>query len=457
MTRAEEGNPNRETHPNPPQFSQQLLMSVDRGIMDADDEGDGDRPPPLSSLISSWKDEQNLIASSVVVPPDKSKTYSMIIEETRTGRGYSGRFRLVHPTLTSFATTAAIAVSDGTNDGTLLVGGVDVHYHDGGGDGDDDMAVAAYVILEYDVKSRDRRRSRILPSPVVVHRSHKWYRPAAPYVPSYLAYREMDPLIELINDHKSKNCAERLVPSVIFVDGNGMWHERNAGLACFVGVKTGLPTVGVGKAFYCLDGTMTKQDVRTRANDALHSWYDEITLTYAWHINDERIGMEMLPVGTTDRCLVLDAATTTATSTPPAATLVGKRGREAKLGVDVVPVERILEMLHRYACGIAIPMKRGRVTDINYKDDDENKPLAYALVGHGGNDNIRPSNCSRDPSTHGARRGSVNPIYISVGSNISLLDAVNVCSSLCVTRIPEPIREADMYCRRLVRERRSGS
>jgi deoxyinosine 3'endonuclease (endonuclease V) len=398
--------------------------------MDAD--ADDDR---LRSLISSWNEEQHHIASRVVVPPDTSTTSSVIIESD--GRD-GGRFRLMHPPPPPSSTTTT--TNDDAKNGTLLVGGVDVHYHD---EGDHNMAVAVYVILRYDIDART--------PPRVVHRSHKWYRPTVPYVPSYLAYRELDPLIELINDHHVDGSNLELVPSVIFVDGNGMWHERMAGLACFVGVKTGLPTAGVGKTFYSLDGVMTKQDVHRRVNDALYSWYDEMKMVYADR-DDERIGKETSSVAT-NRFLVLDTA-----ASNPATPFVGGKGLKAKLKQDV-SVERILEMLHQFAYGIAIPMKKGCATD-NYDNNnyycsgnDEDETLAYALVGHGGNDVIRTS--SKDSSTR-ARRGSINPIYISVGSDISLLDAVNLCSRLCVTRIPEPIREADLYCRRLVRERWLG-
>ena len=50
-------------------------------------------------------------------------------------------------------------------------------------------------------------------------------------------------------------------PRAILVDGNGILHERNAGIACFVGMKTKLPTIGVGKTFYHVDG-LTKDNIK---------------------------------------------------------------------------------------------------------------------------------------------------------------------------------------------------
>lgn len=47
----------------------------------------------------------------------------------------------------------------------------------------------------------------------------------------------------------------------MFVDGNGRLHPRGAGLACHLGVMTGLRTVGLGKTFLHVDG-LTKTGVR---------------------------------------------------------------------------------------------------------------------------------------------------------------------------------------------------
>lgn len=52
-----------------------------------------------------------------------------------------------------------------------------------------------------------------------------------------------------------------LEPDVTFVDGNGRLHPRGAGLACHLGVVTGLRTVGLGKTFLHVDG-LTKTGVR---------------------------------------------------------------------------------------------------------------------------------------------------------------------------------------------------
>ncbi|GAA5870674.1 hypothetical protein JCM3774_001722 [Rhodotorula dairenensis] len=75
-----------------------------------------------------------------------------------------------------------------------------------------------------------------------------------PYVHSYLSFRESDIYASLLDELQSREPDGRL-PQVLFVDGNGRWHPRQAGSAVAVGVKTGLPTIGVAKEFHPLRST----------------------------------------------------------------------------------------------------------------------------------------------------------------------------------------------------------
>jgi len=65
-----------------------------------------------------------------------------------------------------------------------------------------------------------------------------------PYVPQYFCFREGPPLLAMI-----RAAQERLSlrPDLILVDGHGLAHPRRFGLACWVGVKTGVPTIGCAK------------------------------------------------------------------------------------------------------------------------------------------------------------------------------------------------------------------
>lgn len=68
-----------------------------------------------------------------------------------------------------------------------------------------------------------------------------------PYIPGYLAFREFPLLLELLERVAGQG---RLAP-VLFVDGTGILHPRQAGLASHVGVLAGIPTVGVTKKLLC--------------------------------------------------------------------------------------------------------------------------------------------------------------------------------------------------------------
>ncbi|MER5420434.1 endonuclease V [Streptosporangium roseum] len=68
-------------------------------------------------------------------------------------------------------------------------------------------------------------------------------RVAFDYVPGLLAFREVPALLDAL---------ERLTvtPDLVVCDGYGLAHPRRFGLACHLGVLTGLPTIGVGKTAF---------------------------------------------------------------------------------------------------------------------------------------------------------------------------------------------------------------
>ncbi|MGN9842749.1 endonuclease V [Nonomuraea sp. H19] len=102
-----------------------------------------------------------------------------------------------------------------------LVAGLDVHYH-----GSDDLAAAVVVLAAGTLEVVEQ---------VVAHG-----KAAFPYVPGLFAFRELPALVEAL---------ERLTvtPDLLVCDGYGLAHPRGFGLACHLGVLTGLPALGVGK------------------------------------------------------------------------------------------------------------------------------------------------------------------------------------------------------------------
>ena len=62
-----------------------------------------------------------------------------------------------------------------------------------------------------------------------------------PYIPTFLAFRELPLLLKLYKTAKVK-------PDVFFIDGQGVAHPRGCGIASHFGVETGEVSVGVAKS-----------------------------------------------------------------------------------------------------------------------------------------------------------------------------------------------------------------
>ena len=62
-----------------------------------------------------------------------------------------------------------------------------------------------------------------------------------PYIPGLLSFREVPVIIEALKKINQ-------IPDAILCDGQGIAHPRRFGLACHIGVVTGIPTIGVAKS-----------------------------------------------------------------------------------------------------------------------------------------------------------------------------------------------------------------
>lgn len=65
-----------------------------------------------------------------------------------------------------------------------------------------------------------------------------------PYIPGLLSFRELPAILQAIDQLPEQ-------PDVVLCDGQGLAHPRRFGIACHLGVATGLATVGVGKSRLC--------------------------------------------------------------------------------------------------------------------------------------------------------------------------------------------------------------
>jgi deoxyinosine 3'endonuclease (endonuclease V) len=67
------------------------------------------------------------------------------------------------------------------------------------------------------------------------------------------------PLLQLIDELKQER--PELYPQVILVDGNGLLHPRQFGIASHLGVLSDIPTIGVAKTFLMIPDEL--EDVHT--------------------------------------------------------------------------------------------------------------------------------------------------------------------------------------------------
>jgi len=65
-----------------------------------------------------------------------------------------------------------------------------------------------------------------------------------PYIPGLFMLREAKPLLKILGLLKSSF-------DVLLIDGHGTLHPRKCGLACYIGIMTDKPTIGVAKNLLC--------------------------------------------------------------------------------------------------------------------------------------------------------------------------------------------------------------
>jgi deoxyinosine 3'endonuclease (endonuclease V) len=341
-----------------------------------------------------WIKEQHEIAEQVIVPEDP-----LFCCHTESALSADARF-LALPLL-------AGSLPTNMDKKCAYYGGVDVSFSDD----DADLAVAVYVVLDETTAS-------------VVYNASELFRITVPYIPSFLAFREIDPLVRLIRQQVLTH--PNLTPRAILVDGNGILHTRRAGLACFLGVRTGIPTIGIGKTLFCEAG-LTKKLV-SRAVCA------SIVAAVQYCNQEKQEGgttCQSEPVLLVDRHVVR----------PNFDSCIPLEER--------VDRETLVHELSQVCWGLAVPL--GEQVSEHGNDLDSARQssgiLACALIAHGGRVSTRRAH----------RMGSQNPIYVSVGHQINLQDAVAISASLSLARIPEPVRQADLIGRQLLRQAATSS
>ncbi|KAJ9077311.1 hypothetical protein DSO57_1017949 [Entomophthora muscae] len=115
--------------------------------------------------------------------------------------------------------------------GLNIVAGVDISFFKQ----DANSAIATLVILNF-------------PELEIVHTESSIIKLEHAYIPGFLAFREVPPLLKLLENVKIKS--PQFYPQVVLVDGNGVLHPRKFGLACHLGVAAQIPTIGVAKNLF---------------------------------------------------------------------------------------------------------------------------------------------------------------------------------------------------------------
>lgn len=114
--------------------------------------------------------------------------------------------------------------AEGNVQGLDRVAGVDLSFFP-----DARHAVAAVVVLSF-------------PKFEVLYEHCATVEVFVPYVPGYLAFREVPPLADML-----LRLEGAFVPQAILVDGNGAYHPRKCGAATHLGIIVDTPTIGIAK------------------------------------------------------------------------------------------------------------------------------------------------------------------------------------------------------------------
>merc|ERR1712146_570174 len=187
------------------------------------------------------------------------------------------------------------------------------------------------------------------------------------------------------------------------VDGNGILHPRGFGVASHIGVLTNTPSIGIAKSLHCFDG-LSNEETKATLHDLLQKRSEK------------------------------------------SQTLKDPNNRESSKGfsstersISLVPDhDESMYTLHYTSCiGEAIGIPSSLM----------DKLKASVAIELKGKSNEKVLGCSLLPLPN-----VQNPIFVSIGHHVSLDTAVVITVACCSYRVPEPIRQADLRSRKVIRE-----
>ncbi len=144
-----------------------------------------------------------------------------------------------------------------TPDTLSLIGGMDISFSKK----DPSYAVSALIICNSDLKC--------------IYEKYKLVKMTEPYVPGFLAFREVDHLKSLLDSLKKESPDK--FPEIILCDGNGILHPKRFGIACHLGVLEDVPTIGCSKNVFATEG-ITDRKVKELSRNNLKKKGDYVEL-----------------------------------------------------------------------------------------------------------------------------------------------------------------------------------
>jgi deoxyinosine 3'endonuclease (endonuclease V) len=138
-----------------------------------------------------------------------------------------------------------------------LIGGMDISFSKK----DPSYAVSALIICDSNLKC--------------IYEKYQLVKMTEPYVPGFLAFREVNHLTSLLNSLKKESPDK--IPEIILCDGNGILHPKHFGIACHLGVLEDIPTIGCSKNVFATEG-ITDKKVKELARSNLKKKGDYVEL-----------------------------------------------------------------------------------------------------------------------------------------------------------------------------------
>lgn len=108
-----------------------------------------------------------------------------------------------------------------------------------------------------------------------------------PYIAGLLCFREGPVVMQCLEEFQKERPEIKI--DVLLVDANGIWHPRGFGLACYVGILSKIPTIGVSKSFLFVNSEHTAKSVHEDAQKQCRKLHDVMKIE---HVTENSIHIE---------------------------------------------------------------------------------------------------------------------------------------------------------------------